>query len=116
LNEPFTVPSRHGIPAQLGLDEASLHDAVRAAKDALGLHSVQCSTDGVFVTVHRSSAGDARVAFLINPSTRALRAELSLPGVERASDALDGSEFRARTGLLEVPLPPQTVRMLELFA
>jgi beta-galactosidase len=116
LKEPFVVPSRHGIPAQLGLDEASLREAVRAAKDALGLHSVQCSTDGVFVTVHRSSSGDARVAFLINPSTRALRAELSLPGIERATDALDGSEFRARTGLLEVPLPAQTVRMLELFA
>jgi hypothetical protein len=116
LKQPFRVPEQRGIPALLGLEEASLREAVRAAKSSLGLYSEQCSTEGVFVTVHRNDAGEPRVAFLINPSARALRAELSLPGVARASDALDGSEFRARTGLLEVPLPPQTVRMLELFA
>jgi hypothetical protein len=52
---------------------------------------------------------------MINPSSRAVRSELELPGLVRAVDALDGSEFRARTSRLDVPLPAQTVRMLELF-
>jgi beta-galactosidase len=115
LKEPFRVPETTGVPAQLGLSAAALRDAVHSAKGALGLHSLQCAPDGVFVTVHRNTAGDARVAFLINPSSQVLRAELSLPGVARAVDALDGTEFHARTSVLDVPVPAQTVRLLELF-
>jgi hypothetical protein len=44
-----------------------------------------------------------------------VRAELSLAGITRAVDALDGSEFRARVRTLEVPLPPRSARMLQLF-
>ncbi len=116
LAAPFRVPERLGVPAQLGLDAASLEGAVQAAQQALGLHSLQCTPSGVFVTIHRDSAGNARIAFLINSSPRAWRAELTLPGVERAVDALDGSEFRAKFTVLEVPVPALTVRMLELFA
>jgi beta-galactosidase len=116
LKEPFRLPERAGVPVQLGLDEGLLREAVRSAKETLGLDSLRCAPDGVSVTVHRNAAGEARVAFLINPSTRALRAELSLPGIERARDALDGSEFHARTCVLEVPVPARTVRMLELLA
>jgi beta-galactosidase len=115
LHEPFRVPENQSVPAQLGLDEMALREAVRAAKGALGLHSVQCAPDGIFVTVHRNAAGEARVAFLINSSPAALRAELSLPGIARAVDALDGSEFHAKITVLDVPVPAQTVRMLELF-
>ena len=115
LSEPFAVAAGGSVPSQLGLGEDELRQAVRAAKLALGLRSVQCSPDGVSVTVHRDDSGQARVAFLINPSPRAMRTELSLPGMARAVDALDGSEFRAKEGGFEVPLPPYTVRMLELF-
>jgi len=80
------------------------------------LPSLDCSPDAAFVTVHRDSVGRARVAFMVNPSPHAVRAELSLPGIVRAVDALDGSEFRARVRSLEVPLPPQTTRMLQLFS
>jgi beta-galactosidase len=116
LKEPFQIPEQSAVPALLRLDEASLREAVRDAKRALGLGSVHCVSDGVSVTVHRNGAGEARVAFLINPSPRALRAEFSLPGIGRVSDALDGNEFRAKLGMFEVPLAPQTVRMLELFS
>jgi len=51
---------------------------------------------------------------VINPTTRPLRAELSLPGIARLVDALDGSEFRAKQGQFELPLPAQTVRLFEL--
>lgn len=111
----FELPANAIAPALLGLDEAELRHAVRGAKSALGIEHVSCSPEGIAVTVHRDEAGTPRVAFVINPLPRAVRAELSVPGVERAVDALDGSEFRARTSALEVPLPGHTVRMLELF-
>ncbi len=115
LLSPFRIPDHPGVPALLGLDAESLRGTVRAARRALGLGSVQCTPSAVFATVHRDSAGHARVAFLINPSSRAYRAELTLHGIERALDALDGSEFRARSAALEVPVPALSVRMLQLF-
>jgi beta-galactosidase len=116
LGEPFTVPSLAGVPDLLGLDETSLRAAVRAAKSTLGLPSLECSPDAAFVTVHRDDTGQARVAFALNPTPHAVRAELSLPGITRAVDALDGNEFRARVRSLEVPLPPRSARMLQLFS
>jgi beta-galactosidase len=116
LGEPFVVPTLAGVPDLFSLDETALLAAVRAAKFTLELPSLECAPDAASVTVHRDAAGQARVAFVLNPSARPVRAELSLPGVGRAVDALDGSEFRAKLCLLEVPLPPQTARMLELFS
>jgi len=115
LPEPFRVAETGPVPSHLSLDETALRETVRAAKSALDLPSVGCSPDGLSVTVHHDQAGQPRVAFVINPTARALRAELSLPGVARVVDALDGSEFRAKEGQFELPLPPQTVRLFELF-
>ena len=115
LTTPFHVPEGGRVPSLLGLGQDALRAAVRSAKAALDLDSVRCTPEGVSVAVHRDDTGQARVAFLINPSARALRAELSLPGMARAVDTLDGSEFRAKQGGFELPMPPQTVRMLELF-
>jgi len=115
LPEPFRIPENGAVPSQLGLDEAALRQAVRAAKSALELPSIACSPEGLSVTVHHDESGQARVAFVINPTARALRAQLSLPGIARVVDALDGSEFRAKQGEFELPLPPQTVRLFELF-
>jgi len=116
LTEPFSIPPPIGVPSLLHLDETALREAVVSAKRALDLPSIECSPDAAFVSVHRDAVGTARVAFVLNPSLQSLRAELSLPGITRAVDALDGTEFRARVRSLEVPLPPQTVRMLELFS
>lgn len=115
LPEPFVIADGGAVPSQLGLDDTALRNAVRAAKAALDLPSFGCSPDGISVTVHHDESGHPRVAFVINPTARAVRAELSLPGVARVVDALDGSEFRAKEGRFELPLPPQTVRLFELF-
>jgi len=115
--QPLAEPFRLGgvSPVLLPLDEHALRAAVHAAKLALDLPSYHCSPEGISVTVHHDDTGQPRVAFVINPSPRAVRAELSLPGIARAVDALDDSEFRARQGGFELPLPPHTVRLLELF-
>jgi len=115
LREPFRLPEGGPVTSLLGLDDAALREAVRTAKAALDLPSIACSPEGLSVTLHHDDTGQARVAFVINPTARALRAELSLPGVARAVDALDGSEFRAKQGDFELPLPPHTVRLFELF-
>ncbi|HET7545024.1 MAG TPA: beta-galactosidase [Polyangiaceae bacterium] len=115
LREPFRTVTGGSVPDALDLDESALRAAVRAAKVALELPSIECSPEGISVTIHHDDAGQARVAFVINPTARALRAELSLPGIGRAVDALDGSEFRAKQGRFELPLPPYTVRLFELF-
>ena len=115
LREPFRLPEGGAVTSLLGLDDAALREAVRTAKAALDLPSIACSPEGLSVTLHHDDTGQARVAFVINPTARALRAELSLPGIARAVDALDGSEFRAKQGDFELPLPPHTVRLFELF-
>ncbi len=115
LAQGFRVADGGRVPSQLSLDEGALRDALRSARTALDLQGFQCAPEGVTLTVHRDASGQPRVAFLINASPRALLAEVSLPGVARAVDALDGTEFRARDARLEVPLPAQTVRLLELF-
>jgi len=115
LPEPFRISETGPVPSHLSLDETALREAVRVAKSTLDLPSVGCTPDGLSVTVHHDPAGQPRVAFVINPTAHAVRAELSLPGVGHVVDALDGSEFRAKQGQFELPLPPQTVRLFELF-
>jgi len=81
--------------------------------------------DGVRTSLFRDAGGRGRVLFVTNTTREAksVRLEIgslmSLPGAEKtelteAVDALDGGAFRARFGALEVPLSPQSVRMLEL--
>jgi len=115
LLEPFRLGEGGPVPSRVGFEEHAIRAAVQGAKAALGLPSVHCSPDGISVTVHHDDTGQPRVAFVINPSPRAVRAELSLPGIARAVDALDDSEFRAKQGGFELPMPPHTVRFLELF-
>lgn len=119
LDRPLQVPTDGRVPGQLGpgMSEDALRAMVRSAKATLelGADGYSCAPEGIALTVHRDDTGQPRVAFLLNPSPRTVRAELSLPGIARAVDTLDDAEFRAKQGKFDVPLPPQTVRMLELF-
>jgi len=62
--------------------------------------------------------GAPRVLFVTNTTRTPRRAELDVAlfhgRLTEAVDALDGSAFRATVRSLEVPLSPQSVRMLEL--
>jgi len=83
---------------------------------------------GIRSSLFRDADGHGRVLFVTNTThlEQVVRLEIgslvSLPGsagvevaeVNEAVDALDGAAFRARFGALEVPLSPQSVRMLEL--
>ena len=73
---------------------------------------------GLRTSLFRDRNGAARVLFVTNTTRKPELAQLATPFLEspqsEAVDALDGDVFRARFGALEVPLSPQSVRMLEL--
>jgi beta-galactosidase len=76
---------------------------------------------GVRLSLFRDTGGQGRVLFVTNTTRLAqvVRLDASFPGtasaeLSEAVDALDGAAFRARFGAIEVPLSPQSVRMLEL--
>ncbi|HEY6081603.1 MAG TPA: beta-galactosidase [Polyangiaceae bacterium] len=77
---------------------------------------------GLRGSLFRDKDGVARVLFIINTSAASQIAKVDCgwgwgPDRQRdatAVDALDGDTFRATFGALEVPLSPQSVRMLEL--
>jgi len=115
LRRAIEFPASATIPGYIPLDDAAIESAVLGAKAALSLPAFSCTPEAAHITVHRDSSGRSRVAFLLNPSDRAMRCQVSLPGMTRAVDALDGSEFRAKVLTLEVPVPAHSVRMLELF-
>jgi beta-galactosidase len=98
----------------LGLPPARADQAVASAIDELGLPTYAADPDGVFVTVHHDSAGRPRVVFVLNPGRTDVVARLSVPGVEAAHDLLDEGRVSCEHGLLELRLPPRTVRMLEV--
>jgi beta-galactosidase len=73
---------------------------------------------GLRTSLFRDRNGNARVLFVTNTTRVPQLARLAAPFLEAAHsevvDALDGDVFRATVGALEVPLSPQSVRMLEL--
>jgi beta-galactosidase len=69
---------------------------------------------GLRTSLFRDAGGTPRVLFVINATLAPRVAKLEAAYLSAAVDALDGDVFRARFGALEVPLSPQSVRMLEL--
>jgi beta-galactosidase len=73
---------------------------------------------GVKLSLFRDQAGRGRVLFVTNATREptVARLEMAALGADAtgAVDALDGADFRATFGALEVPLSPHSVRMLEL--
>jgi beta-galactosidase len=73
---------------------------------------------GLRASLFRDRNGAARVLFVTNTTRTPRLAELDTSlfkaDLSEAVDALDGGSFRATVRSLEVPLSPQSVRMLEL--
>jgi beta-galactosidase len=76
------------------------------------------ASHGIRASLFRTRSGAPRVLFVTNTERSPASARLDLAGwgngISRAVDALDGSVFHASVESLEVPLSPQSVRMLEL--
>ena len=87
---------------------------VSNAIDKLSLPTYASDPHGIGVTVHEDSNGRAKIAFVMNPSQQDQLARVSLKGITGALDALDESRVSVDHGVLEVRLPPRTVRMIVL--
>ena len=108
------VPEGIPVPAYVGDNPGQIDDLLDAAQKQLGLGALQAEPAEISVELHRHKTGEPAALFLINPSDHAVDACVSAAGVDGASDALDGQEYHARLGRLELRVPPRSVRMLEL--
>ncbi|MFO0611774.1 MAG: beta-galactosidase [Polyangiaceae bacterium] len=96
-------------------DPARIDEAVSAAIRELGLPTYACEPDGVFVTLHRDTAGTAKVLFVLHTGETDTVAQISIgEGIHEAQDLMKDQSFKLRSGTLEIPLKPGTVRMLAL--
>lgn len=118
-----TVP--HAASAQVrAVSEQELPDELSALAERHAAFRLE-SGHGIRTSLFRDASGCGRVLFVTNTTREAKSVRLEMgsltssPGgangeLSEAVDALDGGVFRARFGALEVPLSPQSVRMLEL--
>ena len=123
-----TVPAVASAHIQ-AVSELELASEVRALAERHAAFRLAAGP-GVKLGLFRDHAGtgDSRVLFVTNSTSEPLVARIELgpltpvtagaaPAGETAGgavDALDGTDFRATFGALEVPLSPHSVRMLEL--
>jgi len=114
--EPL-APLAHGSANVAALSEREIPDVLTALAEQHGAFRLR-TEQGLRTSLYRDRHGSARVLFVTNTTRAPQLARLDaffLNGPEsQAVDALDGDAFRARFGALEIPLSPQSVRMLEL--
>jgi beta-galactosidase len=124
---PTTTPDARTQLAPLSSESASVRavnetelDAELAALSARHAPFRLAPAAGFRASLFRDRGGAPRVLFVTNTTSEAGVARLEIgaqspsAGISEAVDALDGAVFRATFGALEVPLSPQSVRMLEL--
>lgn len=91
--------------------------AVDQAVDLLGLPTQACDPSDVLVTVHEDAAGVTRVVFVLNATDRQVTARVRCGlTTSRVVDALEDTEFRVVSGVLEVAMRPRAVRMLKVVS
>lgn len=95
-------------------DDLQVQAAIHAWVDRFSLRRPYPTRPPLETSLHEDADGD-RVLFVLNPSQRAHRAEISLPGPTLATDRLSGEVFEGTT-TLTVPMRAQRVRMLALEA
>jgi len=122
--ETLVSPSPMASARLAGLREEELPGELGALAERHAAFRLDAGR-GIRTSLFRDASGKGRVLFVTNTTPRSVVAPLeigsltSAPGAEKselveATDALDGAVFRARFGAIEVPLSPQSVRMLEL--
>lgn len=98
-------------------DATEAASAVDQAIDLLGLPTHACDPSDVLVTVHEDSAGQARVVFVLNPTDHPVTARVRCGlHASHVVDALEETEFRVMSGVLEVSMRPRAARMLKVVA
>ncbi len=95
------------------LDDLARADALVGGRiDELGLPTWPVDPLDAFVSVHEDAQQEARVVFVMNPTSADVTARFSIPGVEVLVDALDRSRFARSGGALELNVAARVVRMM----
>lgn len=103
------------VPRLLGADPRAVDAAVAAAVESLALPTWSADPDGVHCTVHEDADGVPRVLFVIRGGDGDGLARVTVGAeVRRAHDPLEDRTIVVHAGVLELRMPPRTVRMLRL--
>ncbi len=114
LAASLEVPVGLTVPPYVGDDMGRISDLLEVAQQQLGLGTLQAEPAEISIELHRRKTGEPAALFVINPSDHEVEACVAAAGTEVATDALDGQNYHARLGRLELRLQPRSVRMLEL--
>jgi len=120
LATPFDLSRLDGgsprVPRVLtGSDPRAIDAAVAAAIDALELPTWATDPDGIHTTLHEDADGQPRVLFVIRAGEGDVLARVAVgENVKRVHDVLEERSFVVEGGVLELRMPPRTVRMLTL--
>jgi beta-galactosidase len=112
LDEPLDVKGLELEP----LDDLPRIDALVSRRiEELSLPTFTASHKDVFVTVHADEAGAMRAAFVMNPTSGPLTAQVSIRGAQKLTDLVtrDTKAQKIVTpaqGSFAITLPPRTVR------
>ena len=127
------VPTRDGSMRELdtphdarGLEVEPLEDPSRADAlvaryvEALELPTFPVDPADVFVTLHEDAEGTPRVAFVMNPTSRAIVAKVGLGKVRSLVDLLPRGRqqprVEAHSGAFTIELPARTIRVFSVEA
>lgn len=108
-------PASRRVPRLLGADPRAVDAAVATAVEVLGLPTWSADPDGVHTTVHEDADGVPRVLFVIRGGDGDGLARVTVGAeVRRAVDPIEERSVVVHGGVLEIRVPPRTVRMLRL--
>jgi beta-galactosidase len=102
------------VPIVLPRGPATLAELVRTTLADLGIEPLHAEPEGIHTTLHQDAEGRPRVLFVINGTAESVLARVSAAGASGATDALTHEVFSAAGGLVALPVPARTVRILAL--
>ncbi|MGZ3422186.1 MAG: beta-galactosidase [Polyangiales bacterium] len=106
-----SLPKTEVLVGDEALDIATVRRHAQASLE--GVPRVTVSPTPCAATVHRDVEGAPRVVFLVNPTRDRQRLMVSVPGVTRVKDLLDGSTHELENGVI---VDATTVRFCEVLS
>jgi beta-galactosidase len=105
---------RSVVPMVLPRGPATLAELVETTLSDLGIERLHAEPEPIHTTLHHDADGRPRVLFVINATEEPIEAWAAAPGATGAADALTHESFTIVNGLVRVPIPARTVRILAL--
>ncbi len=114
LASPLDLTGLDLFTGEASLGPAAIDRLVARAIDDLDLPTYACDSPAIFACMHDDAAGNHRLLFVLNPTTEDRVTRVSATGFSRVRDLLDGGQFEAERGAIELRLAPRSVRLLSV--